>query len=126
MPFPHSLSGELARWKLMWIEHTDTGDNILPSNFLQSLGACDSQSLPNVYHLLDIGCTLPITSSEAERTFSLLRCLKTYTRSTLNEEHFSDLAVIAMHYAQRIPVSDIIQAFIQQQPRRIYQRSVQD
>ena len=29
-----------------------------------------------------------------------------------------------LHYPQRIPVSDIIQAFIQQQPRRIYQRSV--
>ena len=124
LPFPHSLSGELARWKLMWVKHTVTGDNILPSNFLQSLGACDSQSLPNVHYLLVIGCTLPITSSEAERTFSLLRRLKTYTRSRLNEEHFSDLAVIAMHYAQRIPESDIIQAFIQQQPRRIYQRSV--
>ena len=95
----------------MWVEHTITGDNILPSNFLQSLGACDSQSLPNVHYLLVIGCALPITSSKAERTFSLLRRLKTYTRSRLNEEHFSDLAVIAMHHAQQIPVSDIIQAF---------------
>ena len=39
-----------------------------------------------------------VWGAEAERTFSLLRRIKTYTRSTLTEDHFSDLAVMAMHY----------------------------
>jgi hypothetical protein len=97
-----------------------------PQNLLQALGSCDADSFPNIWQLLQIGCTLPITSAEAERTFSLLRRIKTYTRSTLTEEHFSDVAVIAMHYGERIAVEDILQAFIQAHPRRIFQTSVSE
>ena len=37
------------------------------------LGVCDEDALPNIYHLLVIACTLPITSAEAERSFSLMK-----------------------------------------------------
>ena len=70
------------------------------------------------------GCTLPVTSAEAERTFSLLRRIKTYTRSSLTEEHFSDLAVIAMHYGERVSVEDVLKDFVQAHPRRIFLKSV--
>ena len=60
--------------------------------------------------LLVIACTLPIISAEAERFFSLLRRMKTYIRSTLAEEHLSDLAVIAMHYSKRIPLDEVCHA----------------
>ena len=74
--------------------------------------------------VLLIGCTLPITSAEAERTFSLLCRIKTYIWSSLTEEHVSDMAVIAKHYQEIIPVEDILKASIQQPPRRIFQKSV--
>ena len=67
---------------------------------------------------------LPITSAEAERSFSLMRRLKTYSRSTLTEEHFSDYSVIAMNYSERIEQDEIIHAFIQSHPRRIFVSSV--
>ncbi len=35
-------------------------------NLLLALGACDSRLYPNVYRLLLVACTLPITSAEAE------------------------------------------------------------
>ena len=105
---------------LEWNTDTVTVAEI-PSNFLEALGACDSSSFPNIHHLLLICCTLPITSAEAERTFSLLRRIKTYTRSTLAEEHFSDLAVIAVHYQER---HEIMKTFIQQHPRRLFKQSV--
>ena len=71
-----------------------------------------------------IGCALPITSAEAERTISLLRRIKTYTRCTSAEEHFSDLAIIAMHYKERIPTEEVLKAFMQHHPRRIFLKSV--
>ena len=120
LPTPKSLAGELDRWKRFW----DTADDQqeIPCNLVQALGSCDADSYRNIHYLLMVGCTLPITSAEAERTFSLLR--KTYTRSTLAEDHFSDLAVMAMHYQQRIPVQEILEAFVRQHPRCIFQRSV--
>ena len=36
---------------------------------------------PNVHRLLLIGCTLPISRAEAERSFSLMKRIKTCTRS---------------------------------------------
>ena len=44
---------------------------------LLALGACDSRLYSNVHRLLLIACTLPITSAEAEKSFFLLRRLKT-------------------------------------------------
>ena len=38
-------------------------------------------------------CTLPITSAESEPSFSLMKWIKTCSRSTTPEERFSDLAV---------------------------------
>uniref|UniRef100_A0A1X7VL51 HAT C-terminal dimerisation domain-containing protein n=1 Tax=Amphimedon queenslandica TaxID=400682 RepID=A0A1X7VL51_AMPQE len=90
------LPGELERWRRVWSRETELVT--IPSNFMESRKACDAKSFPNIHHLLLIGCTLPITSAEAERTFSLLQRIKVYTRLTLTEEHFSDLGVIAMHY----------------------------
>ena len=119
---PISLAGELERWKRFWSNMEDS--ETIPSNFIKALAACDADSYQNIHCLLLIGCTLPITSAEAERIFSLLRRIKTYTRSTLIEEHFSDMAMIAMHYQARIPVEDVLKAFIQQQPRHIFQKSV--
>ena len=121
LPCPKSLSSELRRWHTLW---TDVEDSDTPQNFIQALASCDSDSFPNIYQLLLIGCTLPVTSAEAERTFSLLRRIKTFTRSTLTEEHFSDLAVIAMHYGVKIQPDVILKEFIEQHPRRIFVASV--
>ena len=96
----------------------------VPSNLLLALGSCDMDSFPNIHSLLVLACTLPITSAEAERSFSLLRRIKTYTRSTLASEHLSDLAVMSMHYNERISVDEVLHAFIQAHPRRIFQATL--
>ena len=76
-------------------------------NLLITLRACNSRLYPNIHRLLLIACRLPITSAEAERSFSLLRRLKTYERSTMAEERLAHLSVIAMHYKDRIPVDEV-------------------
>ena len=68
-----------------------------------------------------IACTLPISSAEAERSFSLFRQIKTYTRSTMTEERLSSLAIIAMHYSERILVDEVCHTFVQQHPRRLFE-----
>ena len=89
----------------------------ITNNLLLTLGACDIDSFPNIHRLLVIASTLPITSAEDERSFSLMRRIKTYPRSVLTEEHLSNQAVIAMHYSERIPIDEIYHAFVQSNPR---------
>ncbi len=68
LPFTISLQNELRRWHTLW--QSQLGADI-PNIFLLALGSCDSDSFPNIHQLLLISCTLPITSAEAERSFSL-------------------------------------------------------
>ncbi|KAF0746969.1 zinc finger MYM-type protein 1-like [Aphis craccivora] len=49
--------------------------------------------MPNVKKLLPLFATLPVTSATPERTFSVLKRLKTYLRATMTEERLNDLAL---------------------------------
>ena len=68
-PFPKSLGNEVLRWQTLW-QPTDIE---LPDNLLLALGVCDEDAFPNIHRLLVIACTLPITSTEAERSFSVVK-----------------------------------------------------
>ena len=107
LPFPKSLPNELRRWEGLWrakmLLNKDKEQTAIPNNLVQALSACDIDSFPNVHRLLLIGCTLPISSAEAERSFSLMKRIKTCTRSIMTEQRLSDLAIIAVHYSERIP-----------------------
>ena len=89
-------------------------EQTIPNHLVQALSACDIDSFPNVHRLLLIGCTLPISRAEAERSFSLMKRIKTCTRSIMTEQRLSDLAIIAVHYSERIPVEEVCKAFIQE------------
>ena len=85
----------------------------LPSDLLLALGACDVDAFPNIHRLLLlIACSLPISSTGAERSFSLMKRIKTCTRSTMSEERISDLAVIAMPYPEKFEVDQICEALV--------------
>ena len=92
----------------------------IPKTLLEALGACDMDSFPSIHFLLVVGCTLLISSAEAERSFSLMRKIKTYARSVMTEECFSDLALISMHYKERVPADEICKAFVQAHPRNCF------
>ena len=123
LPFPNSLTGEVRRWQSLWKTKNQEGV-ILPNNLLLSFRSCDPDAYPNIYRLLLIGCTLPLTSAEAERSFSLIRRIKTYARCTMSEERLSDLAVIALHYKETVSADYICHLLCQSHPRRLFQSSL--
>ena len=122
LPFPKSLENELRRWQIMW----QSAEKELPSNLLLALGACDEDAFPNIHHLLLIACTLPISSAEAKRSFSLMKWIKTCTRSTMCEERFSEIAIIAVHYPERFEIDEISEAYVKAHPRRLFQATLFD
>ena len=123
-PFPRSLGNELRRWQVMW----QSAEKELPSNLLLALGTCDEHTFPNIHRLLlfFFVCTLPISSAEAERSFSLMKRIKTCTRSAMCEERFPDLAIIAVHYPEGFEVDEMCEAFVKAHPRRLFQATLFD
>lgn len=56
-----------------------------PKSGLEALQLCKPSIFPNIYILLKILCTLPVSTATPERTFSCLKRLKTFLRNTMSE-----------------------------------------
>ena len=91
---PPSLLAELKEWAAHWERRPS---DKLPANLLECLQQADGDQFPNAEQLLRIGCTLPVRSAEAERSFSAFRRLNTYLLSRKSEERLSGLALMHIH-----------------------------
>lgn len=80
-----------------------------------------SEIYPNYWTGLRIAATLPVTVAQAERSFSKLKLIKTYLRSTMSQERFSGLAVISINHAigEQISYGDIVDEFASRKARKV-------
>jgi len=78
-----------------------------------------------IYHITMIAyrilLTIPVTVASAERSFSKLKLLKSYLRSTMIQERLNGLATIALESdaLENINYEDIIGDFISRNTRRM-------
>lgn len=107
--------GELRLW---WAKWMNKAANLRPSTGITALSHCDCQFYPNVHKLLQILVTLPVTTATAERTFSSMRLLKNYLRSTMSQERMVGLALLYAHRDVDVSVSEVIDRFAKI-PRRV-------
>ena len=65
---------------------------------------------------------LPVSSCEAERSFSALRRLKTFLRSTMTQKRLNNIAVCHIHKERLddVSMSDVAKDFISLNQRRSY------
>ena len=78
---------------------------------------------PNIRVLHVIGCTLPVSSTEAERSFSDLRRIKSYLRNRMSDERLSELAIMHLHHDLDIDVEDICTIFVTKHKRGCSKRA---
>ena len=55
------------------------------------------ESFYDVNRWIGIAVTLPVTSVEAERSFSSLKLIKTHLRTTMLDDRLSDIAMLSVH-----------------------------
>ena len=53
-------------------------------------------AFPTVTKVLQIALTIVVTTAECERSFSCLKCTKSYLRSSMSEQRLIDLAVLSI------------------------------
>jgi len=49
---------------------------------------------PNVYKLLHVALSIPISSASCERSFSSMRRINTYLRSNMGQNRFTNLSIL--------------------------------
>lgn len=121
LPLPLLIEEELYRWKLQF---ASTPSENLPDSCAQAIQACSSKDFPNIFILLKIACTIPVTSCECERSFSVIRRLRTYLRCTMAHERLSALALMHINYDTDINVQETVNIFADMYPRRLQLKSL--
>jgi hypothetical protein len=87
------LESEVVMWEKYW----QTYEGPIPKNISTTLKAVFFPSFENIKIALRILGTLPVTSCECERSFSAMRRLKDYTRSTMTSDRLNGLALMYVH-----------------------------
>ena len=102
---------EIARWRTRW---SITPRDQMPT----SLCAVNLVLYPSIDTILCIMLTMPVTSATAERSFSVLRRLKTYVRSTMNNDRLSSLALMHIHRDFSVDLDRVMEKFVSAKTRR--------
>ena len=68
---------------------------------------------PNTCIALRIMLTVPVTVASGERSFSKLKLIKTYLRSTMNQERLTNLAILSIErdVARTMDYSSLLEIF---------------
>lgn len=99
------LAGEVQLFKLT----NNTADCAI-----EALKYCNEEESPIIYKCLKILCSLPVSVATAERSFSTLRILKTYLRSTIAQDRLNGLALMYIYRNIELDVENIIDRFSKQ------------
>nr|CAH7732796.1 unnamed protein product [Callosobruchus chinensis]CAH7756155.1 unnamed protein product [Callosobruchus chinensis] len=76
---------------------------------------------PNVVVAIKIFLTMPVTVASCERSFSKLKLIKTYLRSTMGQERLSGLAILSIEgdIARLLSYENVIKNFAMRKARKI-------
>lgn len=108
-PDQANFSQELERW-IIFCESLEEK----PKTLQGSLNLVKTNLFPNVRAVLSLLLTLPVGSVTCERSFSALRRLKTWLRSSMTEERLNGLALLHIHQGETISqmcLENILQRF---------------
>ena len=121
LPNPDVIDLELKLWKIKWSE-VEKSDR--PASLAKAIKCCDKLKLPNIFTLIKIGCTLPVISAECERSFSAMRRLRTWLRSTMKSDRLSSLAIMNIHKNVEVDYKEAVKLFFTLSPRKIQESSL--
>ena len=113
-PDTDNADAELAVWR-------HTARSIQTDDLCQLLENTELM-FPNLHCTFKVLLTMPVSTATAERSFSSLRRLKIYLRSTMTETRLSSLALLCIHHDADVDVKKVVTAFDATGDRRIQLR----
>ena len=106
LPTPTAMLAELKEWVAHWGKWPAQSH---PVSLLGCLQHADEDQFPNVKQLLCNGCTPPVESADAERSFSAFRRIKTYLWSRMSQDRLLELALMHVHHGLHVDTKEICQ-----------------
>ena len=108
------VASEYAQWKDFCLM-MDASNR--PSTALQALDLLPKR-FSNVKILLQILCTLPVSTCTAERSFSAMKLLKSCLRNSMTDMRLTGLALMYIHPRIDIDINTVIDRFMSHKSKR--------
>ena len=89
-----NLEAECMNWFEFWCTKSPSDDDF-PNGLIDVLN--HTALFPAVQHAIQIALTLPVKTCTNERSFSTLRRVKTWLRSTMTDSRLSGLCMLSVH-----------------------------
>jgi hypothetical protein len=105
----------MKRGKARWATLTTAK----PSNLKDTLNVANEELYPSISTVLSILYTMPASTATTERSFSVLRRLKTYLRTTMLQDRLTSLAVLHVHRDIDIDIDRVMRSFTLGKSRHI-------
>ena len=109
------FDNEILRWQTKWSHSTEEK----PVALTETLQHANPDPYPNVVTIITILLTMPVSTATPERSFSTMRRVKTYLRSTMKRERLSALALMHAYRDMPIDVEALIHEFCPKKNRRL-------
>lgn len=108
---------EVDRWRIRWDMARDP--TCKPATLLETLTVTNSDLYPNIFIFLSILITMPVATATAERSFSVMRRVKTHVRSTMLSTRLSSLSVLHAYKQWSLDTDKVIDSFALKKTRRL-------
>jgi len=106
----------LKTWNVIWKEKLI---DEFPSTAIKTIFLPLMDFYPNIKRLLMLFATIPVTTCTSEKSFSSLKRIKTYLRSTMGENRLNGLALLNIHPEIIIEPEEVVDVYVNKHPRRL-------
>ena len=83
------------------------------------MAIADAEFFPNIHEIMKLILTIPVGSVPCERSFSAMRRLKDWSRSSMTENRLCGLALLYTHRDMEVNLDNVLARFDACRHRRI-------
>jgi len=87
-----NIASEYLFWCEKWKNNEET-----PTDIMAILDSCDWTFYSNINHLLQVLVTLPVSTTEVERSFSTQKRVKTLLQNQIGNYRLTGLTLLSVH-----------------------------
>ncbi|XP_052783217.1 zinc finger MYM-type protein 1-like [Mya arenaria] len=109
-----AFGNEVARWRVRW-----NISESRPPRLQDTLRQTSKDLYPCIYGILGVLLTMPPTSASCERSFSAMKRIKNYLRSTMSTDRMSSLALLHIHKDMDVDINNVINTFASRKCRKL-------
>lgn len=112
----NEIDAELERWRYKFRDMREFAQCHRTLEFCTQI---TRDLYPNIHSIFLVLLTMPVSTASAERSFSCLKRLKSYLRSTMGAERLNGLALLHSHHGTTVDVEAVLKKFDSSGHRRI-------